>query len=160
MQQADTRILTGLVESSIEIDRPAAKIFAMFADADRRASWLRLPGRDRTAELDFREGGSELRTSVFPNTDHDEVLEIRNRFVEIESPRRIVELVEIRLDRALRTASLVAWEFASTGAGTEVRYTEQYQVLVPTGDGSADHGERKGAVPMMLRGLKIAAERD
>lgn len=130
----------------------------MFSDADRRATWQKLPGRDRTSRLDFRTGGEDLRTSVFPNIDHDEVLDIRNRFVEIRESERIVELVEIRLDGTLRTVSLVAWEFATTTSGTRVSYTEQYQVLVRTGDGTADRAERKGAVPMMLRGLKIAAE--
>ena len=158
MQMAATPILTGLVTESIVIDAPIATAFSALAHDEIRSVWSKLPGRDRSYQLDFREGGAELRTSTFPNIDADEVLDVRTRFVEIVAPGRVVEAVELRLDGVLRTASLVAWELTEVDGATRVDYTEQYLVLTPTGDGTADHRERKGATPMMLRGFKIAAE--
>jgi uncharacterized protein YndB with AHSA1/START domain len=156
MEREDTGIITGEVVEAITIDAPIATVFAALSSRDVRSVWGKLPGRDRRHELDFREGGTELRTSTFPNTDRDELLDVRTRFIQIVEPALIVESVELRLDGVLRTASLVAWELSEVDGSTRVDYTEQYQVLKATGDGTADHRERKGATPMMLRGLAIA----
>ena len=156
MRVRDIGIITGEVVQSITIDAPVAAVFAGLSNASIRSVWAKLPGRDRSYELDFREGGTETRTSTFPNIDRDEVLDVRTRFIQILEPSRVVEFVELRLDGVLRTATLVAWELSEVDGGTRVDYTEQYQVLTPTGDGTADQKERKGATPMMLRGLAIA----
>ena len=55
-------------------------------------------------------------------------------------------------------AFLVSWDLVDLGEATRVDYTEQYLVLVPTGDGTANHGERRGGVPMLLRRFKITVE--
>jgi uncharacterized protein YndB with AHSA1/START domain len=156
MRSTDIGVITGEVVQSITIDAPISAVFAGLSSASIRSVWAKLPGRDRSYALDFREGGTELRTSTFPNIDRDEVLDVRTRFIEILEPSRVVEFVELRLDGVLRTATLVAWELNEVDGGTEVHYTEQYQVLTPTGDGTADQKERSGATPMMLRGLAIA----
>jgi uncharacterized protein YndB with AHSA1/START domain len=158
MQVREIPVIPGTVTSSIEVDAPVAAVFAGFSSPDIRSVWSKLPGRDRTYELDFRVGGWELRTSTFPNIERDESLDVRTRFVEIIDERRVVATVELRLDDVLRITSLVVWELTEIDGRTRVDYTEQYQVLVPTGDGSADQGERKGATPMMLRGFKLAVE--
>jgi uncharacterized protein YndB with AHSA1/START domain len=160
MQATDVPILLGTVTESIAIDAPVDAVFRALSESDIRSVWAKLPGRDNTYALDFREGGSEVRTSTFPNIEADELLDLRTRFVEIAAPRRVVELVELRLDGVLRTASLVAWELTEQDGGTRVDYAEQYQVLTPTGDGTADHKERKGATPMMLRRFKITVEQN
>ncbi|HEX4443139.1 MAG TPA: hypothetical protein VHZ81_06180 [Galbitalea sp.] len=156
MQAADIGIITGEVVQSITIDAPISTVFAGLSTTSIRSVWAKLPGRDRSYELDFREGGMETRASTFPNIGRDEVLDVRTRFIQILEPSRVVEFVELRLDGVLRTATLVAWQLSEVEQGTRVDYTEQYQVLTPTGDGSADQKERRGATPMMLRGLAIA----
>ena len=158
MQPPQPPVLAGTVVESITIDAPVAAVFAALSLAEIRSRWSKLPGRDRSYELDFQTGGWELRGSTFPNIGRDERLDVRTRFVEIIDQRRVICTVELRLDELLRTTSLVAWELTEVDGATRVDYTEQYQVLFPTGDGTADHRERKGATPMMLRGLKIAVE--
>lgn len=158
MTKADAAVQVGTIVESITISAPIGTVFAALSQADIRARWSRLPGRDRSYQLDFRTGGWELRSSTFPNIGHDELLEVRTRFMEIVAPRLVVCTVELRLDGVLRTTSLVTWELKDIDGATRVDYTEQYQVLIPTGDGTADHRERKGATPMMLRGFKIAVE--
>jgi uncharacterized protein YndB with AHSA1/START domain len=153
-------ILLGTVTESITVDAPVDVVFAALSRSDIRSVWSRLPGKDNTYALDFHEGGTEVRTSTFPNIEADEVLDLRTRFVEIVASRRVVEVMELRLDGVLRTVSLVAWELSDQGGATRVDYTEQYQVLTPTGDGTADQKERKGATPMMLRRFKITVEQN
>jgi uncharacterized protein YndB with AHSA1/START domain len=160
MQTAEVPVLVGILIESIQINAPVATVFAALSQSDIRSVWSKLPGRDTRYELDFQVGGWEVRSSTFPNIGFDELLDVRTRFVEIIDQRRVVSTVELRLDGVLRTTSLVAWELSEADGGTRVDYTEQYQVLTPTGDGTADHRERKGATPMMLRRFKITVEQN
>jgi uncharacterized protein YndB with AHSA1/START domain len=160
--RAITPVIPGTVIASITVDAPIEAVFAAMSDPDIRSVWAKLPGGERTYDLDFRVDGIEAQTSVFPNIGRDERLDVRTRFIEITRPRRIVSEVQLRLDDVFRMTSQVAWELTEIGDGpdavTRVDYTEQYLVLVPTGDGTADQKERKGATPMMLRGFKITVE--
>ncbi len=161
-EQGVTPVIPGTVIESITIDAPIGAVFAAMSDPDIRAQWAKLPGGERTYELDFRVDGIEARTSVFPNIGRDERVDVRTRFIEIVAPRRIVSEVQLRLDGVFRMTSLVAWELTEASEGsdvaTRVDYTEQYLVLVPTGDGTADQKERRGGTPMMLRLFKITVE--
>ena len=152
------RVIPGSVIESITVDAPIDTVWAALSRSDIRSVWSKLPGRDATYELDFRSGGSEVRTSTFPNIDRDERLAFRARFVEIAAPHRVVTAEELELDGELRMAFLVSWDLVELGDATRVDYTEQYLVLVPTGDGTANQRERRGGVPMMLRRFKITVE--
>jgi uncharacterized protein YndB with AHSA1/START domain len=151
-------ILPGTVFESITVAAPIAAVFAALSEAGPRSTWSKLPGRDTTYSLDFRPGGWELRTAVFPNIERDERLDVRVQFIEIVEPTRVVASSELRLDGVLRTTSITAWELAEVDGATLVSFTEQYLVLTPTGDGTADQRERTGATPMMLRRFKITVE--
>ena len=104
MRAKDIGIITGEVVQSITIDAPIAVGFEGLSTESIRSVWMKRPGRDRSYELNFREGGTETRTSTFPNIGRDEVLDVRTRFIQILEPSRVVEWRTVSRRRPTRSA--------------------------------------------------------
>ena len=94
-----------------------ARVFAAFADPDRKARWFG-PGDDGTkAHLDFRVGGAEsLAGSSFR---YDAV------YQDIVEDQRIVYTYDMHLDGQRISVSVATIELTPAGAGTRLVLTEQ-----------------------------------
>ncbi len=155
-------MIHGTVAQEVLLTAPVATVWAAFSETAFRERWFSLPGErsTRSHDLDFRVGGEEVTRSTFHNMDHDERLELRSRFLDIEPEKRITITTGFRLNDELRIASVATTEFTPTENGVRVTYTEQYQCFGLVGDGSGDQerGEREGGTRFMLRRLAIALE--
>ena len=123
-----------------------------------RRRWFRIPGNspDASHELDFRVGGCELARGTFAAAGVAEHIEVRAQFLDIVDQQRIVYVHELLLDGHRRSVSLVTIELCPRGPGTQLIYTEQYVILLLTGDGSDDVAERKGGTRLLMNGLAAA----
>jgi uncharacterized protein YndB with AHSA1/START domain len=142
---------------SRELDAPPGTVFRVFEAEPLRRIWFRMPGRGAQYEFDFRPGGRERATAVFPLADGgEEQLENHAWWIDIEPDRRLVYGYEtIVNDRRMWTA-LVTIELHPAGAGTRLDWTEQAVFLNSTGDGSADLPHLRGATVLRLNGLAKA----
>ena len=153
-------VLVGEVDQHVVLAASLDTVWAAFARLEIRDRWFRMPGprESRTHELDFRVGGSEVATSVFPNIDREERLEHRGRFLDIVEKQRITSVSEFRLDGVLKLVALSTWQLTEVPEGVRAHYREQYQFLEVIDDGTAERGERRGGTRFMLTGLKLAVE--
>jgi uncharacterized protein YndB with AHSA1/START domain len=151
-------ILTGTVDQHLLIPAPIDTVWSAFADAEFRGRWFVMPGpsASRTHSLDFRVGGFEITTGVFPNMGADEALEHRALITEIEPDEHITYQYELRLDGIRQLRAELTISFDPQPDGTDVRYLERYRYFVLRGDGSAERGEREGGTRFYLRRLGIA----
>jgi uncharacterized protein YndB with AHSA1/START domain len=131
--------------ASMEIDAPADRIYASFADPSQLMQWL--PPDTMTGhalEYDFREGGryrialtygDEAPTGLGKTTERTDVS--TGRFVALEPGRRIVQAGEFDSDDDTFTGEMVVtWSFEPTATGTKVTITAEN---VPSGISREDH---------------------
>jgi uncharacterized protein YndB with AHSA1/START domain len=144
--------LHGSVTVTRQLAATPSDVFAAFADPERRQRWFQMPGRT-LYELDFRVGGGEVSRGTFAAMDTPEQIEVASRFLDIVPDERIVFSYELVLDGRRRTVSLVTVELAPVDGGTAISYTEQYALLVLTGDGSRDRAHIEGGLRLLLNGL-------
>jgi uncharacterized protein YndB with AHSA1/START domain len=85
--------------------------------------------------------------------DTPEQIEFASRFLDIVPDERIVFSYELVLDGRRRMVCLVTVELVPSGGGTTISYTEQYALLVLTGDGSRDRAHLEGGLRLLLNGL-------
>jgi uncharacterized protein YndB with AHSA1/START domain len=128
--QHDTFVIDRRLPSS------PARVFAAFADRDRKARWFGCVEGWEVAEhtLDFRVGGREVWRGGPPGgTLH------RNDTVyhDIVSNERIVWSYSMQLDDRRISVSLATLELHPDGSGTRLRFTEQ-GVYLDGHDGTAD----------------------
>ena len=157
-QVDERRPLHGSFTLTFEFAAPLQRVFAAFSSLTERRRWFRIPGNsaDASHELDFSVGGYELARGTFAAAGVAEHIEVRAQFLDIVDRQRIVYVHELLLDGHRRSVSLVTIELCPRGPGTQLIYTEQYVILLLTGDGSDDVAERKGGTRLLMNGLAAA----
>ncbi len=141
---------------SIERSYPAApsRVFAAFASAEAKGTWgdtggLELAeGEAGIQEFDFRPGGRER----FGIKVESMTLRYDALYYDIVADQRIVYSYEMYADDARISVSVATIEFAKSGDGTALTWTEQGAYLDGI-DGTQAPALRKGGTAEMLDGL-------
>ena len=141
---------------SIERTYPAAssRVFAAFASEEAKNIWGDSGdgGPDQAStgptEFDFRVGGRERFSMQYQGTAY----RYDALYYDIVPDQRIVYSYEMYADGARISVSVATIEFAKTGEGTALTWTEQGAYL--DGIDGAEAGElRRGGTAEMLDGL-------
>jgi uncharacterized protein YndB with AHSA1/START domain len=141
---------------SIERTYPAApsRVFAAFASAEAKDAWGEtgglepVAGEAGTEEFDFRPGGRErFGIKVEGTTYRYDAL-----YYDIVPDQRIVYSYEMYANGARISVSVATIEFAKSGDGTALTWTEQGAYLDGI-DGPQAPDLRKGGTAEMLDGL-------
>ncbi|MGD9965743.1 MAG: SRPBCC family protein [Hyphomonadaceae bacterium] len=128
---------------------PPEKVFAAFADPQRKAKWFGGPedwDKSNNA-FDFRVGGKE---SVSGGPPGGAVHAYNAEYWDIVDYERIVSSYEMLMDQRRISVSLASMEFRPDGAGTKFILTEQGIFL----DGYDDAGERERGTRELLDKLE------
>lgn len=128
---------------------PPAKVFAAFADPQKKARWFGGPDEWEKSnhKLDFRVGGQESVSGGPPGgTVHAYNAEIW----DIVENERIVTSYQMHLDDRRISVSLATYEFKPNGANTTFVLTEQGVFL----DGYDDAGQREEGTRELLSQLE------
>jgi uncharacterized protein YndB with AHSA1/START domain len=141
---------------SIERTYPAApsRVFAAFASAEAKDAWGDTGGLDPaegeagTQEFDFRAGGRERFGHKWQGTTY----RYDALYYDIVPDQRIVYSYEMYADDARISVSLATIEFAKSGDGTALTWTEQGAYLDGI-DGPQAAAAREGGTTEMLDSL-------
>lgn len=143
-----------------ELRSPPVEVYAAFAESDRRARWVRLPGKaDPGNRYYVGLGGTEILRSTMRIGDSVERIERRTRTVQLVPGRLVVFTYEAVVNDQVRWVSLVSVGLRDSreqAAGTKLTWTEQYVLLVMTGDGADDVAHLRGGTGLHLNGLSAA----
>ena len=128
-----------------------ARVFAAWAEPKAKARWFRGPDEWKEAgrELEFRVGGRECLTGVWPS---GRVSAFDGRYQDIVPDQRIIYSYDMHLDGKRISVSLATVEFMPAGAGTRMIFTEQAVFL----DGFDDAGGRERGTGALLDNLEAA----
>lgn len=119
--------MKNLVHSTFVIERTfpssPAQIFAAFADPAAKAKWFAGPPgtTSRDKSFDFRVGGSETVSTVFPD---GRVARFAARYCEIVPDRRIVYTYEMWINDEYLSVSIATIEIVPGVKGTRFVMTE------------------------------------
>jgi uncharacterized protein YndB with AHSA1/START domain len=141
---------------SIERTYPAepSTVFAAFASAEAKAGWgdtgglEPVGGEAGTSEFDFRPGGRERFGHKWQGTTY----RYDALYYDIVPDQRIVYSYEMYADDARISVSVATIEFAQSGSGTALTWTEQGAYLDGI-DGPQAPALRKEGTTEMLDGL-------
>ncbi len=141
---------------SIERTYPAvpSRVFAAFASTEAKASWgdtgnlENVDGEAGVSEFDFRAGGRERFGFKMDGT----TFRYDARYYDIVPDQRIVYSYEMYADDARISVSVATIEFATSGDGTALTWTEQGAYLDGF-DGLQAPTLRKDGTTEMLDGL-------
>ena len=141
---------------SIERTYPAApsRVFAAFASAEAKGTWgdtgelEPAEGAAATQEFDFRPGGRER----FGVRYDGQTMRYDALYYDIVPDQRIVYSYEMYADDARISVSVATIEFAKSGDGTVLTWTEQGAYLDGI-DGAQAPTLREGGTTEMLDGL-------
>ena len=141
---------------SIERAYPAApsRVFAAFASKEAKDAWGDDPGIESAqgeaavTEFDFRPGGRERFGMKYEGRNY----RYDARYYDIVPDRRIVYSYEMYADDARISVSVATIEFAKSGEGTALTWTEQGAYLDGI-DGDEASALRMGGTAEMLDGL-------
>jgi uncharacterized protein YndB with AHSA1/START domain len=132
-----------------------ARVFAAFTSEEAKSAWGDTgdtepdpDARPGDTEFDFRVGGRERFSHVYQGTAYryDAI------YYDIVPDQRIIYSYEMYADDARISVSVATIEFAKSGEGTALTYTEQGAFL--DGIDGPDASElRKGGTEEMLDGL-------
>ncbi len=138
---------------TIERTYPAAtsRVFAAFASEEAKNTWGAEPDADAApgdTEFDFRVGGRER----FSNKWQDTTYRYDALYYDIVPDQRIVYSYEMYANDARISVSVTTIEFAKSGEGTTLTYTEQGAFLDGI-DGPQASELRQGGTAEMLDNL-------
>src|SRR5258708_25875807 len=141
---------------SIERAYPAApsRVFAAFASAEAKDAWGETGGLEPAEgeagieEFDFRPGGRERFGNKFQGTTY----RYDALYYDIVPDQRIVYSYEMYADDVRISVSVATIEFAKSGDGTALTWTEQRAYLDGI-DGAQAPALRKGGTTEMLDAL-------
>ena len=127
MREASVVHSTFVIERSYP--KPPARVFSAFADASRKRRWF-AGGEGKDFEefaMDFRVGGIErTRSRLGEDTPFAGVaITSEGSYQDIVPDRRIVMAATMTLGDRRISASLLTFEFLSTGEGTDLVFTHQ-----------------------------------
>jgi uncharacterized protein YndB with AHSA1/START domain len=155
-----------VVHSTFMIERTYATapagVFAAFSTEEARNHWGETgnpeqpedKGVNEVTEFDFRAGGRECFTTSWEGTTY----RYEGRYHDILTSSRIVYSYAMYADDSLISVSLATIEFAESGDGTRLTWTEQGAYL--DGYNRADAPEmRKNGTLEMIEGLSAYLRR-
>jgi uncharacterized protein YndB with AHSA1/START domain len=102
-------------------DASPARVFAAWADDNAKRRWFGPPDGGGEYELDFRLGGREH----FAVGVGDALYSYDAVYEDIVDDERIVYTYNMHRDGTRMSVSVSTVEFVESGAGTQLRYTEQ-----------------------------------
>lgn len=143
---------------SIERTYPAApsRVFAAFASAEAKDAWgdtgdlESAEGDAGTEEFDFRPGGREWFGHKYQGTTY----RYEAHYYDIVPDQRIVYSYQMYADDVRISVSVATIEFAKSGDGTALTWTEQGAYLDGI-DGAEAPALRMGGTTEMLDGLTL-----
>jgi uncharacterized protein YndB with AHSA1/START domain len=140
MTKRSTTHATFVIER--EYKAAPAKVFAAYADAEKKRKWFGGPPDWESAHaMDFRVGGKETSSGGPPG---GVVHKMTGEYWDIVENERIVMSYEMHLGDTRISVSLGTTEIKPSGAGTKLIYTEQGAYLDGYDDaGSREHGTRE-----------------
>jgi len=155
---AQAEPLHGVFVLERDLEASPLEIYAAFTDPGLRARWVRLPGKAE-AENEYRSqlGETEVLRSSMRLEDRVEKIERRTRLVDTVPGQRVVFTYEAVVDDVVRWVSLVAVTLRDAAQGCVLTWTEQYLMLVVTGDGAGDVAHLRGGTELHLNGLRAVA---
>ena len=131
---------------------PPAEVFAAFASSEAKTAWgsadIEIPADAEPSEFDFRPGGRERFTVAGGGS----VYRYDALYYDIVPGQRIVYSYEMYADGARISVSVATIEFANSGDGTALTWTEQGAYLDGI-DGPQAPALRKEGTAEMLDGL-------
>jgi len=146
MSQRNTTHATFVIER--ELAHPPAKVFAAYADPNKKAKWFGGPPEWNSEHtMDFRVGGKETSTGGPPG---GVVHKMSGEYWDIIENERIVMSYELHLGATRISVSLGTTEIKPNGAGSKLIYTEQGAYL----DGYDDAGQREEGTRELLGQLE------
>jgi uncharacterized protein YndB with AHSA1/START domain len=128
---------------------PPARVFAAFAEADKRAKWF---VSDKTAgtrmyRFDFREGGGEVWRGVMGGSVE---IDMEGTFMDIVPGARIVVAYQMHMNGARISVSTQTTELREADGGTELTLTEYGAYL----DGHDTPAQREHGTGELLDALQ------
>jgi uncharacterized protein YndB with AHSA1/START domain len=132
-----------------EYAAPPARVFAAWSEPEAKAQWFGASD----FELDFRVGGREVNRG---GPDGGPVFTYDARYQDIVEGERIVYSYEMLMDETRISVSVTTVEFAPSGDGTRLTYTEQGAFL----DGHDTPEQRKEGTGSLFDKLGQALERE
>jgi len=126
-------------------DAPPARVYALWATREAKARWFGMPDEGGYS-LDFSVGGKESNKGGPPDGP---VYSFDAEYHEIVPDARIVYSYTMDADDTRISVSVTTVEFASTGGGTTLTYTEQGVFL----DGLDTPDIREGGTNELLDAL-------
>jgi uncharacterized protein YndB with AHSA1/START domain len=146
---------------TIERTYPASpqRVFAAFASEEAKDAWgdtgdVTAADAPQPSEFDFRVGGRERFSHKYQGTSYH----YDGLYYDIVPEQRIVYSYEMYADDVRISVSLATIEFARSGDGTELTWTEQGTYLDGI-DGAEAPELRRGGTIEMLDGLTTYLER-
>ena len=147
---------SSVVHDTFSIERtypvPPAGVFAAFSTAEARTAWgdadIEIPADGEPSEFDFRPGGRER----FTVEGGGSVFRYDALYYDIVPDQRIVYSYEMYADGARISVSVATIEFAKSGDGTALTWTEQGAYLDGI-DGPQASSLREQGTAEMLDGL-------
>ncbi|HEY2793313.1 MAG TPA: SRPBCC family protein [Micromonosporaceae bacterium] len=155
--------MSSVIHDTFVIERtyPAtpARVFAAFASEEAKSSWGEVEEHDPVAEqadseFDFRVGGRER----FETVDDRAVYRYDALYYDIIPDQRLVYSYEMYMNDTRISVSVATIEFAASGDGTTLTWTEQGAFLDGI-DGPEAPSLRKGGTTEMLDALVGYLER-
>lgn len=104
-------------------DAAPERVFAAFASLEAKLAWSACHDGQEITEFDFRPGGREVNRVAA--SDGNPPMLIQFRYHDIVPGERIVFTYEMEMGGVRTSVSLTTVEFAATGAGTRLTFTEQ-----------------------------------
>jgi uncharacterized protein YndB with AHSA1/START domain len=137
-------------------------VFAAFSTEEARSSWgdpgdLEPPeddGDGEVSEFDFRVGGREIFSTKWQGATY----RYDARYYDIVPDSRIVYSYEMYADGVRISLSLATIEFAGSGGGTQLTWTEQ-GIYLDGYNGAEAPEMREGGTIDMLKGLAAYLQR-
>ncbi len=137
-----TLVLAAVIHSTFVIERtfPATpqRVFAALADPVKKRRWFAESDAKgvESFEMDFRVGGRETTRFVMVGGPESRQMRITNEttYLDIQQDRRVVLAYSMAFGEHRFSVSLATFELRPTGAGTELRFTEQ-SAFFEGGDG-------------------------
>lgn len=117
---SDHSVAHGTFVIEREFPHPVGKVFAAWADPQKKSKWFGDPANPAQV-FDFRPGGRESSSGQIPNGPS---FAFDVTYQDIVPDSRILYSYDMHIDGKKISVSLAAIEFSATGAGTRMKMTE------------------------------------
>lgn len=142
---SETSVAHGSFVVERDFPHPVAKVFAAWADPQKKARWFG-DGSAPAQVFEFRPGGRESSSGKIPDGP---TFSFDVTYQDIIPDNRILYTYDMHMDGRKISVSLAAVEFTPRGTGTHLRLTEYGLFL----DGLDNVAQRKAGTEPMIAAL-------